>query len=34
MRNVGAEAFMQGLSIASSVATAGGSGGLGIWGKG
>ena len=32
MRNVGAEAFMQGLSIAASVATAGGSSGFKIWG--
>ena len=32
MRNVGAEAFMEGLSIAASVATAGGSSGFGIWG--
>ena len=33
MRNVGAEAFMQGLSIAASVATAGGQGGLKWWGN-
>ena len=32
MRNVGAEAFMEGLSIASKVATMGGAGGFGLWG--
>ena len=32
MRNVGAEAFMQALSIGTSIATAGGKGGLGLWG--
>ena len=32
MRNVGAEAFMEGLSIASKVATMGGTGGFGWWG--
>ena len=32
MRNVGAEAFMEGLSIASKVATMGGAGGFGWWG--
>ena len=31
MRNVGAEAFMEGLSIASKVATMGGAGGFGWW---
>ena len=33
MRNVGAEAFMEGLSIASKVATMGGTSGFGWWGE-